>query len=67
MLLVDIDMPEDCQFCPMSYWYGGTGELAGCAVVNGKEYAISNDAEFASKGRPSWCPIKGEFKEGNEE
>lgn len=66
MILVDIKMPKNCVCCPMSYWYR-SGGLAGCDVVSGKRFAITDDEEFKeTDGRPSWCPIKCEIeiKEG---
>ena len=55
MLIVDMEMPRGCYFCPMSAtyptdWYcmahDDSKSIDGCAPMN---------------ERPSWCPIKGEL------
>jgi len=66
MLLVDIDMPKDCPFCPMAHYTTITDEFTGCDAVGGKKYAMKDKEYAESVGRPSWCPIKGELKEGND-
>ncbi len=52
-LIVEMDMPKGCYFCPMSAtyptdWYcmayDNTKSIEGCAPMN---------------KRPDWCPIKG--------
>lgn len=60
-VIVRMEMPWDCTFCPMAHW-DCQSELAGCNAVNGKRYAKPTD-EFWNKGRPSWCPIIGELPE----
>ena len=61
MLIVDMPMPEDCVYCPMSHW-NKIDEFTGCEVAPGKLYAATKDKEYAeSVGRPDWCPIKGEL------
>ena len=60
-VIVRMEMPWDCTFCPMAHW-DCQSELAGCNAVNGKRYAKPTD-EFWNKGRPSWCPIVGVLPE----
>lgn len=61
MLIIDMPMPEDCVYCPMSHW-NKLDEFTGCEVAAGKLFAATRDKEYAnSVGRPDWCPIKGEL------
>ena len=58
MVLINIQMPKDCPFCPCSH-YSVTGEFMGCEAVAGKKYAVMEDPEYAnSNTRPEWCPMK---------
>lgn len=60
MLMVDIPMPKNCIFCPMSHW-NKLDEWTGCDAVGGKRFAATTDKEYSDmEGRPDWCPIKGE-------
>lgn len=66
MILVDIEMPKDCIYCPMAHW-NAQDNFTGCEVVGGKKYAMMTDEKYPKlDGRPSWCPIKCEIeiKEG---
>lgn len=66
MLVVDMEMPKGCHFCPMSHW-NCLNEFTGCEAAAGKKYAMLKDKEFASSGiyeRPKWCPIRGEIADG---
>ena len=56
-LIVEMEMPLNCEHCPMSHW-NKLNELTGCDAVGGKRY-VSDDDEFWHMARPSWCPIVG--------
>ena len=60
-LIVEMEMPLNCEHCPMSHW-NKLNELTGCDAVGGKRY-VSDDDEFWRMARPSWCPIIGELPE----
>jgi len=60
-LIVEMEMPLNCEHCPMSHW-NKLNELTGCDAVGGKRYVSSED-EFWCVPRPSWCPIIGELPE----
>lgn len=60
-VIVRMDMPKDCAYCPMSHW-NKMNELTGCDAVGGKRYVSSKD-EFWRVTRPSWCPIIGVLPE----
>lgn len=58
MLIVDIEMPSNCIYCPMSHW-NKLNEWTGCDAKSGKRFAATTDKEYAEmEGRPEWCPIK---------
>lgn len=61
MLIVDMPIPKNCIFCPMSHW-NKLDEWTGCDAVCGKRFAATTDKEYRDmEGRPDWCPIKGEL------
>lgn len=60
-VIVRMEMPLNCERCPMSHW-NKLNELTGCDAVGGKRY-VSDDDEFWHMARPSWCPIIGELPE----
>jgi hypothetical protein len=61
MLLIDIDMPRDCPYCPMSHW-NKLDEFTGCDAVSGKKFVPRDDLSFWKSGsRPDWCPIKADI------
>lgn len=60
-VIVRMEMPLNCEHCPMSHW-NKLNELTGCDAVGGKRY-VSDDDEFWHMARPSWCPIIGELPE----
>ena len=60
-VIVRMEMPLNCEHCPMSHW-NKLNELTGCDAVGGKRY-VSDDDEFWRVPRPSWCPIIGELPE----
>jgi len=57
MIVVDINNPSDCQYCPMSDW-GFHGTLVGC---NAKGQRYFTERELSTDGKPDWCPIMGEL------
>lgn len=60
MILVDIEMPKNCTYCPMSHW-DKLDRFTGCDAVCGKRFIPLNNREFwGSNGRPDWCPIKAD-------
>lgn len=61
-VVVKIEMPKDCQYCPMAHW-DLRNILSGCDAVPGKRYLQGKDDEFWKDGRPSWCPIVCEIPE----
>lgn len=62
--VVRIEMPEDCQYCPMANW-DIRNRLMGCDAAHGKRYLQGKDDEFWKDGRPSWCPIICQLPEGH--
>lgn len=63
MLLIEMDMPKNCIFCPMSHW-NKLDEWTGCDAVGGKRFAATTDNEYSKmEGRPDWCPIQGEISD----
>lgn len=62
--VVRMEMPKDCQYCPMAHW-GLRNILSGCDAVPGKRYLQGKDDEFWKDGRPSWCPIICSLTEGH--
>ena len=60
-VIVRMEMPLNCEHCPMSHW-NKLNELTGCDAVGGKRY-VSDDDEFWRVPRPSWCPIIGVLPE----
>ena len=60
-VIVRMEMPLNCEHCPMSHW-NKLNELTGCDAVGGKRY-VSDDDEFWHMARPSWCPIVGVLPE----
>lgn len=50
MILVDIDMPECCAWCPFR-------EKKFCLTAAGKPINLS--VKDMEKKKPDWCPIKG--------
>ncbi len=51
MVLVDIDMPECCAWCPFRE------KLRYCSPAAGKPIDLS--IQDMEKKKPDWCPIKG--------
>lgn len=60
-VIVRMEMPINCEHCPMSHW-NKQNELTGCDAVGGKRYVSSED-EFWCVPRPPWCPIVCELPE----
>ena len=57
MIVVEINNPSNCQYCPMSAW-GFHTTLLGC---NAKGHRYFTEKELSTDGKPDWCPIIGEF------
>ena len=57
IIIKGMEMPKDCQFCPMAHW-NKLDQLTGCDVVGGKRYVPKGDYLYwYSEGRPDWCPL----------
>lgn len=56
MIIVDMDMQDNCQTCPFRE-RSNIGVKNYCKASGGRRIEIRN----ISESKPLWCPIKGEI------
>ena len=58
MIVIDMENPEDCDFCLFAFW-NIDGTLLECDAKGHRFFTIKERTE---DGKPDWCPIVGEIK-----
>ena len=55
MVVIDIDMPKDCSYCPFKKNYRTNDYGCHCECEWDDEYRTINLLEYS---KPKWCPLK---------